>query len=95
MDLADAAAAFGRLVVVGLGAGAAEVEEDSNRARDAAVGAVKREEMSAGLVTSRAFGFDDGEDALAAALSAVAARATEAAVGAARELRLGFLVGTC
>lgn len=65
-------------------------------ARDAAVGAVSREEMSNGFVVSRDLGFgaDDGFAAVDGFLSAAAARATEAAVGAVNELRDGFLVGT-
>lgn len=76
-------------MVVGFGmAGAAAA--GSCLAREAAVGAVNREETSRGLVTSRGFGLG-AACLLAAALSAAAARATEAAVGAVREARLVFL----
>ena len=72
----------------GLATGA---EGPSTLAREAAVGAVSRDEISTGLVVSRGFGL--GAAGLeVAALSAAAARATDAAVGAASDARLGFLV---
>jgi hypothetical protein len=77
-------------------AGAAAEVSASCRAREAAVGAVRREEISRGLVT---FGLDvvvedaGGLPTAAVALSAAAARATEAAVGAVRDERPAFLVG--
>lgn len=75
----------------GLATGA---EGPSTRAREAAVGAVSREEISTGLVGSRGFCF--GPTGLeAAALSAAAARATDAAVGADSDARLGFLLIWC
>ena len=65
-------------------------------ARDAAVGAVRREEISAGFVASLALGLAFGECLLevAAVLSEPAARATELAVGAVRELLLAFFAGS-
>lgn len=82
------AAGFTR-VVVGAGLdGAVVVWACSSLARDAAVGAVKREDTSAGFVTSRGFALAVGD----VCLSAAAARATDAAVGAVRELLLAFLL---
>lgn len=63
----------------------------STRARDAAVGAVRREETSTGLVGSRGFAFT-AADAGFAVLSVGAVLALDAAVGAASEVRLAFLV---
>lgn len=83
---------FERVVVAaGLDAVVAAAAGPSTRARDAAVGAVRREETSTGLVGSRGFAFT-AADAGFAALSAGAVLALDAAVGAASEVRLAFLV---
>ena len=77
--------------------GLIEVEAGSAScfAREAAVGAVSLDEISAGLVASR--GLVLGGEALVLVelcLSVFAALATEAAVGAVSELRLAFLAGS-
>lgn len=82
---ADAVFGGARLAAAGL----AVFVADSNRAREAAVGAVKREEMSIGLVVSLGFGF--GAVEVDACFSAAAVRATEAAVGAVREVLTGLV----
>lgn len=65
-------------------------------ARDAAVGAVSRDGRLMGLVTSRGLVLAVGGDCFELVdteRSAFEARATEAAVGAVKELRLAFFVG--
>ena len=94
----EAGCGFGRVVVGGLPwaalpllrAGAA-----SCLAREAAVGAVRREGRSTGFVPCLALGLEGGDclDEVDTDRSGAAARATEAAVGAVRELRLAFLLG--
>jgi hypothetical protein len=78
-------------------AGAELADSGSCLAREAAVGAVRREDISSGLVTFGLAVFVEEEEAEglpnAEVFSAAAARATEAAVGAVREDRLDFFVG--
>lgn len=63
-------------------------------ALDAAVGASRCDETFAGFVTSRGFGFDVGDVFVVDEVSVLAPeRASDAAVGAVRELLLGFLSG--
>ena len=102
VGLADDVCGLGRAVVVGLPFGKLPlllgVEETSSCfAREAAVGAVRRDGKSTVLVPSLGLGFElDAVDCLLDVekfRSEPAALATEEAVGAVSELRLAFLEG--
>lgn len=71
---------------------AADADGPSTLAREAAVGAVRREEISTGLVGSRGFGFGAAGFEEATLSAAAAAFATDAAVCALSDARLGFLL---
>lgn len=89
------AAALGRDgIVVDRGAVGTGGASGSYFALEAAVGASRCEETFAGFVTSRGLGFEVGDVFVVDEASVLAPeRASDAAVGAARELLLGFLSG--